>query len=246
MQILEKLYQSASEHLDHKPRNWHEFVADFRLFFGAHAIIYKVTFDEKDEISNFELIVSSAPKAAKEYVRRKLFRQNHFKEGDFPNLEPHRRSDQMDDEEFRQFGEVTDFFIENGIFYLMMAPAYLGANSFLALAAWRSEEEGDFSDLDKLRLGIFMRYLMALVIEKDFLVFDERKDIEAFAKRYKLTASESDILKQLLEGKTLRDISAQSERSYGTVRWHTRNLLEKCQVTSQKNLLNEFYQLIKN
>ena len=37
-----------------------------------------------------------------------------------------------------------------------------------------------------------------------------------------------------------------TDRSYGTVRWHVHNLLVKCNVKSQTNLLSEFYQLIKH
>ena len=53
------------------------------------------------------------------------------------------------------------------------------------------------------------------------------------------------MLAALLQGLSLRAIARESARTYGMVRWHVQNILEKCQINTQKNLLIEFYRLVK-
>ncbi|VAW24699.1 hypothetical protein MNBD_ALPHA11-707, partial [hydrothermal vent metagenome] len=59
------------------------------------------------------------------------------------------------------------------------------------------------------------------------------------------TDTEIDILSALLQGQSLKIIAYETKRSYNTIRWHVQNILEKCQVKTQTNLLREFYRLIK-
>ena len=78
-----------------------------------------------------------------------------------------------------------------------------------------------------------------------WLVFP-RADVEDVVGRFRrecgLTRSESDILLALAQGRSLREIAVSSSRSYGTVRWHTQNMLEKASVGTQKDLIAKFYQ----
>ena len=72
------------------------------------------------------------------------------------------------------------------------------------------------------------------------------RDVQQFGEKHALTQAEVNILADLLEGQSLKAIASRTNRSYGTVRWHVHNLLVKCNVQSQTNLLSEFYQLIKH
>lgn len=117
----------------------------------------------------------------------------------------------------------------------------------LVLFIWRSQEEGDYSEIEKQRLALFMRYLSSFIrVKSEFLHKNSDDNIKEFGNKYSLTNTEIEILSNLLNGHSLREISKETSRSYRTVRWHVRNLLEKCQVKSQKNLLSEFYKLIKH
>lgn len=246
MITLEELYRAAAQYIDQAPRNWPAFMRAFHKAYCAHAIFYRVDFGPDQQVRDFHVIGSSDPATTDEYVKRKLYLQHQLKEGDYPNLEPQRRTDVMSDDEFRTYGEIIDFYRANGVFYMIMAPAKAAEDSYLAMVAWRSENEGDFDDTEKMRLGLFMRHLMAIVSAQEFLPHEPRRDILEFGARHGLTQAECEITEQLIEGATLKDIAARSGRSYGTIRWHVRNLLEKCEVSSQKNLVSEFYRLIRN
>ena len=69
--------------------------------------------------------------------------------------------------------------------------------------------------------------------------------IVTFGQKYGLTSTEIEILDGLLQGQTPSALAENTGRTYGTVRWHVQNILEKCQVNSQKGLLSEFYRLIR-
>lgn len=112
---------------------------------------------------------------------------------------------------------------------------------------WRGENQSDFSEMEKLRLALFMRLLAKIVGTLEVEANQEHMGgIKDFGIKYGLTDSETGILADLLEGQSLREIAELSGRTYGTIRWHVHNLLEKCNVKSQKNLLREFYWLIKH
>jgi len=142
----------------------------------------------------------------------------------------------------------TKVFLEpNNVFFLMIVHAILPDNSLLVLYVWRGEQENDYSDIEKQRLALFMRYLASLTrIGSPAAAHAPDRELVDFGTRYRLTEAEVGILSDLLQGQSLKFIARESGRSYGTVRWHVQNILEKCQVKTQKNLLSEFYSLIKS
>jgi DNA-binding NarL/FixJ family response regulator len=92
-----------------------------------------------------------------------------------------------------------------------------------------------------------MRYLATFLRTPGSLVAHASEtELTLFGERYALTNTEVSILAALLRGYSLRNIAEESGRSYGTMRWHVQNILGKCQVKTQQNLLNEFYRLIKS
>jgi len=133
----------------------------------------------------------------------------------------------------------------------MVVYAILPDGSSLVLYVWRGERDRDYSDIEKQRLALFMRYLARLVrtgnpAHAHASVHAPDKELLEFGTKYRLTEAEVSVLSGLLQGQSLKFIALDSDRSYGTVRWHVQNILEKCQVKSQKNLLGEFYRLIKS
>ncbi len=249
MIILEKLYDCAGKHLAGENQNWSEFCEDFRDIFGAGIVMYR-----PDIINGImawrsldQLVATSNPEYAKGYVEHKIFEQNEIPDDSLNPLEPSRRSDVVADAQFKEVEIAKNFFIPRKIFYMLAVSAILPDDSNFVLVAWRSEDEGDFSDLDKQRLALFMRYLATQIrVKKTKPASARDSSIENFGKKYSLTKSEIEILSGMLDGKSLRFIAQESDRSYGTVRWHVQNILEKCQVKSKKNLLSEFYALIKH
>ncbi len=248
MIILEKLYDCAGKHITGDKQNWSAFCKDFRGVFGANIVMYR-----PDIINGImawrslnQLVATSNPEYAKGYVEHKVFEQNEIADDSLNPLEPSRRSDVVANAQFKDIEIAKSFFIPRGIFYMLAVSAILPDNSNFVLVAWRSEDENDFSDIDKQRLALFMRYLATQIRVKNTKPASSiDSSIENFGKKYSLTKSEIGVLSGMLDGKSLRFLAEETDRSYGTVRWHVQNILEKCQVKSKKNLLSEFYALIK-
>lgn len=221
-------------------------MATFQALFDAHGLFYRVDFCEQNQIQDFVVIATSDPATINEYIRKKLFQHLVLHEAAQPNLIPCRRSDMTPVTDLHP--DVDGFYRQYGLFHLLMTPARISQNSYLAIVAWRPEQASDFNDAEKDRLGLLMRYLMALLSVQEFLPEHDAgcrdEALLQFADHYRLTKSETGILHHLLRGKTLKEIAATTGRSYGTVRWHTRNLLEKCQVSSQRNLINAYYRSV--
>ncbi len=248
MIVLEKLYESADEYLGAAKQDWQAFTNDFRSIFEADFVLYRPT--DIDGVlawrSLDQLIATTQSEYADRYVEHRIFEANQIPDTSLNPLEPNRRSDIVADEQFERMDIATKFFIPRGIFYMLAVSAVLADDSYLVLVAWRNKENGDFSDIEKQRLALFMRYLATLVKTVDSVVLlSPDKEIKQFGKKYKLTEAEIEILSALLQGHSLKMISAETKRKYSTVRWHVQNILEKCHVKTQRNLLSEFYQLIK-
>ena len=90
-----------------------------------------------------------------------------------------------------------------------------------------------------------MRHLMSIIEANKSPLKKPDGALERFGSRYHLTDTEIIILSALIQGHSLREIAVETGRGYGTVRWHVQNILDKCQVSSQKTLLSEFYSLIE-
>ncbi|HGG05119.1 MAG TPA: LuxR family transcriptional regulator [Aliiroseovarius sp.] len=246
MEILANLYKEAEKHLLREPRNWSSFMRAIAGHFDAHVAIYTISFQEdRRTIRDFLILASSDPKTTDKYMAEKIYRHQRVQETTMAVLEPARRTDVISDDEFRKLGPLADFMIPHGMFYVIAVPAVLSDGSFATMTAWRDEHQNDFSELEKQRLALFMRHLMAILNESELLLSKPEPDVSAFGKKWALTVSEIEILSALLQGMSLKDVAEHSGRSYGTVRWHVQNILEKCQVSSQKELLREFYRLIR-
>jgi len=196
-------------------------------------------------IKSFGLVVTTDPSDAAQTVVKKMYAECPVPETLLAPLEPSRRSDVMSDAEFRDFGRAVNLPEGHGLFFVMAAPALMPDGSPIILITWRDEDQQDYSDLEKQRISLFMRYLLKLIKPSEDSSSTPDAGIQAFGTKHHLTPTEVEILTALLRGRSLRDISRETDRSYGTVRWHVQNILEKCHVRSQKRLMSEFYHLIE-
>ncbi len=245
---LEQLYNSADKYLLGKAQNWDSFVNDFSTTFSSKMTLYRPSQTEGslDFRSMNDLIATTNRELMAEFFEREIIKFGHMFEDAGNPFEPFRRTDVISDDNFKE-AEVTKAFLQpNNVFYLMIVHAVLSDGSKLVLYLWRDELHDDFSDIEKQRLTLFMRYLAKLVLRENSKSSHEvGNEVKEFGKKHHLTEAEVSILSALLDGKSLRFIAENSSRSYGTVRWHVQNILNKCQVKSKKNLLSEFYSLIK-
>lgn len=239
---LEKLYDCAQKYLISKSPDWKDFAIDFEENFQSKMALYSPSINANEG----RLYTTTSPQIMEQYFADKIYEFDAIL-ADHPNpLEPTRRTEAMNDEEFYEYPAAKKFLLKNGVFYIMVVYAILADGSYLILFVWRNENEKDFSDIEKQRLALFMRYLSALIAPiKTTSLSKPDKEVNEFGKKYSLTQTEIEILSYLLNGESLREIANKGESSYSTVRWHVRNILNKCHVNSQKTLLSEFYTLIK-
>ncbi len=249
MILLEKLYDCAGDRLSGDLQHWQKFAGEFEAIARSKMALYRLPggMEGLKVTSDADLIATTSPETISKYFKLRIFEFDPIFNVPANPFEPLRRSEHMGDEEFREQEVVRKFFLPNNIFYLMVLYAVLPDASFLVLLLWRDEASEDFSDLEKQRLALFMRFLNGFVrVDGPVPVRSAHEDLKLFGEKHLLTDAEIGVLEALLEGRSLRAIAEESERSYTTVRWHVQNLLEKCQVKTQKNLLNEFYGLIKS
>ncbi len=248
MLVLEELYKSTAKHLSKQKQDWDSFSKDFSKIFDAKMALYqsKLDRDNLDFVEMDQLIATTDKKILEEFFDKEIAKYGYMFEDIGKPFEPFRRTDIMSDEEYRKQEASKEFLLPNNVFYLMITFAGLNDGSFLMLYLWRGEEQQDFTDLEKLRLTLFMRYLASLIRIDDCAVDKKDSGLIAFGKKYNLTEAETNILIDMLAGSSLKMIAKKRKRSYNTVRWHVQNILEKCQVKNQKDLLSEFYALIKN
>ena len=245
MEILNDLYIAAENHLRRAAPDWRGFMEAFRAMFGAEAALYTTRYSPGGDIEAFSMVASSAEEVTDAYVEKQVYRHLRVPENTLAPLEPALRSDYLSDAAFEQPGPVSDFMIPAGMYHLIAVPAILTDHSVTTLTAWRDRQAANFTALEKQRLALFMRHLVALVGQDGLALEKTRLDIAAFGRKWGLTRAETDLLAALLQGLSLREVAEQTGRSYGTVRWHMQNVLSKCQVGNQKDLLREFYALIK-
>ena len=249
MELLERLYEIAEKNLTAGPPDWPQFAADFETVFDARMTLYRTDPATKslDLLDPSEIITTNSPPTMAHYFDDKIFETHDLVDYPTSQFEPMRRTDRIDDSTLKQLPFYHSFLSPNRVFYLMAVHAVLPDHAFLVQFIWRKEGQDDFSDMEKMRMALFMRLLAKIVGElKLGAPAKPAVDVEAFGIKYALTDAETAILGALLEGQSLRQIAEQTGRSYGTIRWHVHNLLEKCDVKTQKNLLHEFYRLIKH
>lgn len=243
--ILEQLYNCADKYLISESYNWDKFCEDFCNILDSEMALYRLTFDEHQIPQSFEAIITSMPDAAREYKERKLYALHPVQESDMAPLEPLRRTDFMSDEQIKTIDIFGDFSRRYGYFYQLIAPAILNDGSFLGLLVWRSESQSDYTSEDKQRIALFMRHLLAKVQFRGLVNMRQNNQVKLFGTKHGLTKTEIEVLSALLDGHSVRSIAKNTKRTYGTIRWHVQNILSKCQVNNQKNLLREFYKLIE-
>lgn len=243
---LEKLYVCAENHLTATPMSWEGFAVEFKAIFQSEFVLFRPELEADGQtIRSFGLIVTTDPSDAAQTVVKKMYAECPVPETLLAPLEPSRRSDVMSDPEFREFCKAVNLPEGHGLFFVMAAPALMPDGSPIILITWRDEHRRDYSDLEKQRISLFMRYLLKLLKPSEDPASTPDAGIQAFGTKHHLTPTEVEILSALLRGRSLKDISRETDRSYGTVRWHVQNILEKCHVRSQKRLMSEFYQLIE-
>lgn len=226
--------------------NWSNFASGFKSIFKADVALYRSKHAAENQPAvDIEIIATSNPEVMDEYIEKRIFEMHPVSETSLAPLEPTRRTDLMGDDDFRGLGALADYLISQNMFFMMVVPSVLPDGSFVSLYVWRGEKESDFNDIEKQRLTLIMRHLLAIVGGRELTPSQPSDDLVVFGTRYNLTPTEIQILGSLLQGHSLKSIAAQTNRSYGTVRWHVQNVLEKCQVKTQRNLLNEFYRLIR-
>lgn len=183
----------------------------------------------------------------REYLARKLYNYNNIPESILPTLEPVRRTDHTPDDLFaEQLGKPGEFFLEKDIFYLLMIHNQLSQYSYLVLMLWRGRSAKDFTDQEKQRFALLVRYILALSTGLAQTSIDPSHAFRRFATQYGLTPTETEILAALIQGHSPRAIAGASGRSYGTVRWHVQNILEKSQAGTRQQLMREFYKLMNS
>ncbi len=245
MIVLEALYDSVEAHLRTHRKNWERFSRDFQSVFDADFLLYRVTLDPVTKKPvDFTNIATSNQTVMNLYMNNRIYENNVISESELVSLEPVLRSEVLPDEDFRKTGKLYDFMIANGVFHSMVVPAILADGSYAGFVVWRDESRHNFNSLEKQRLALFMRHLLTVVDGNIMQNGIPVKGTDKFSRRWGLTQAESDILEALIAGRSLKQISKDSGRTYGTVRWHVQNILEKCQVSSQKELLHQFYRLI--
>lgn len=243
---LEKLYDSVEQNLTKSPMNWRSFASGFKSIFKADVVLYRSKHAAENEpATDMEIIATSDPDTMDEYIEKRIFEMHPVSETNLAPLEPTRRTDLMADEDFRRLGALSDYLISHNMFFMMVVPSIMPDGSFVSLYVWRGESDGDFSDIEKQRLTLIMRHLLAIVGGRELTPSQPSDDLLTFGARYSLTPTEIEILGNLLQGHSLKSIASETDRSYGTVRWHVQNILEKCHVKTQRNLLSEFYRLIR-
>ncbi|MBO6758979.1 MAG: helix-turn-helix transcriptional regulator [Roseibium sp.] len=246
MRILEQLYQCVENHLARNKPHWPDFASGFKTVFGAEMALYRVRYNEHGvRVSDFNVITTSNTPVLEAYLEKRLFDYHPMPETELAPLEPIRRTDSFTDDEFVQFGELSEFMLKHGMFYLMVVPALMQDGTYVGLYLWRGQNQRDFDDQEKQRSALIMRYLLAIVDHQHLIETSADADVEKFGRKHGLTPTETGILAALLQGKSPKQIAAETGRTYGTVRWHIQNVLEKCHVGTQRSLLAEFYRLVK-
>lgn len=249
MIILEKLYDCAERHLATEAKDWPAFAEAFKGVFDANVCIYRIAFAEDGQTPvGLDFIATTDAEFSSKYVEKEIHLLHPVKESSLTPMIPVRRSDLMNDEDFLNLGDLSDFLMEHGAFHFSTTPAILPDGSYLGLYTWRDRHQSDLSDVEIQRLALFMRHLMVMVDVSALIPIKpggtqrQREAMGCFADRFKLTDTENRILLALLSGHAPRSIASQTDRSYGTVRWHIQNILEKCGVNSQKELFRAFFQ----
>lgn len=99
--------------------------------------------------------------------------------------------------------------------------------------------------------AVYAKFIFSFVIDgspSEVASAEEPKvlsDVSRYANRFNLTSRETDVLSLLLQNKSYNDIAEHLFISEGTVKTHTHNILQKCEVRSKSELKEQFVYFLK-
>ena len=245
---IEKMYECAQHCLLEGNIDWERFGKEFSVLLHSEMIVYTTepSADKMDLTPRGNVITTTDQAMLDRYFQIRAYEKFYLMPDPQTPYQPVRRSERMDDETFQQHPLTELFFSPFGIFHFTIVYSNLLDGRFLVMYVWRDDTRDDYSDIEKQRLALFMRHLATIVT---FVPAPTTREVDPqvlqFGARFGLTSTETEMLEELLQGKSLRGIAKGSGRTYGTVRWHVHNILKKCHVKNQQNLLGEFYRLIR-
>ncbi|MCF7982777.1 MAG: hypothetical protein K9L70_00070 [Thiohalocapsa sp.] len=135
-----------------------------------------------------------------------------------------------------------EFWRPNGIGYAVGAHfSDHGRARFHALLT-RSLETGPFARADIDRFNGYLRHIFrAMRLQAALSADGSEPDLDAFARRYRLTCAELRLIGLLLEAGDLRESAQRLSRSYNTLRAQLRSIMAKTQTHSQLELVALVY-----
>lgn len=133
---------------------------------------------------------------------------------------------------------MKNWLLPNGMCYCLSSTIAYDNVAYGALSFFRSEEEGDFSDLDKMILEILNDHLsIKFHLGNPSVAPKEEDEVKAFVKKHKLSVKEAEIINQIKSGvlrEELPDILCISEN---TLKKHLSNIYGKLHVHSFEQLI---------
>jgi len=161
MHILEQLYDCADTHLQDAIYNWDAFCAEFCDVFQAQMVLYRIVFDP----------ASGAPTDFETIISSVPLAAKEYQE-----------------RELYKYSPVPEAELEP---YQLIAPAILSDTSFLGLVVWRDKTEENFTSIEKQRITLFMRHLLAKVDHRKFGSMEGNAKVDRFGKQNGLTKTET-------------------------------------------------------
>jgi DNA-binding CsgD family transcriptional regulator len=114
---------------------------------------------------------------------------------------------------------------------------------WLQLSLPRPLDAPDYVDRDLIALQLYFRHI-ARAVELQRALAGRRgvPDLDALARRYRLTAAEIKLLESLIATASLREAANRRHRSYNTLRAQLQSILQKTGTKSQVELISLLHQ----
>jgi DNA-binding CsgD family transcriptional regulator len=135
-----------------------------------------------------------------------------------------------------------EFWRPNGIGYALGAHVSDRRDTRFHALLTRPLSKGPFTCRDTARLQAYLRHVFRAMRLESALSFDgSAPDLDAFARRYRLTCAELRLVGLLLEAGDLRESAHRLSRSYHTLRAQLRSIMAKTDTHSQLELMALLY-----